>query len=50
MVKDFNRKHRAAVEKELTKGAKMDQKAILECYRNPRVSIECVALCFQAAI
>jgi hypothetical protein len=40
MVRDFVKKHKSAVEKELGKGGKMDAKAILDCYRNPRVSIE----------
>lgn len=40
MVRDYARKHRAAVEKELSKGGKLDAKAVLDCYRNPRVSVE----------
>lgn len=42
-MKDFVRKHRSAVEKELNKG-RMDVKAVLDCYRNPRVAVEYVAL------
>jgi hypothetical protein len=40
MVRDFVKKHKSAVEKELGKGGKMDAKTILDCYRNPRVAIE----------